>query len=422
MAQAADKYLLKEKWEAGEQCQTTLSLQFNGEMQMRSDEKVLTLALGAQAEHRFPERVLSVDESCHPSRVARFYEQANATITVQGARSPRTLRPERRLQVAQRIKEQTVLYSPNGPLMRQELELTGDHLDVLMAPALLPEKEIAIGDTWEVGIPAVQALVGLDGIISHDVNGKLESVQGDVAQLSFAGDVEGISNGAEMKATVKASCSFHVKSQHITTLQWKQKEERQHGPISQHIKAESSTTMKRTFGAKSSELSDSVVNRLSAEPSATDLLLLYRDAKDRFEFLHERGWHLVGQTEQFTVMRLMERGELIGQVNIVPWPKDKPGQHISPEELQKLIELSANFTLDQVLQGGAAPAQKGNWAYRISAAGKSNETPMIQSFCAIAGPKGDQLLLIFATEASQAERLGDRDRAILATVTFPPGK
>ncbi len=421
-AHAAEKYLLKEKWEPGDQWRTALRLQLNGEMYMRSEEKVLTLTLGAQVAHQFPERLLNIDALGQPSRVARYYEQAKGSVAFQGAASPRSLRPERRLQVAQRAKDATVIYAPGGPMLRQELELTGDHLDVLMVSALLPEKEMTIGETWEVAIPAVQALVGLEGVISQDVKGKLEKVQGDAARLTFAGSVDGIAYGAEMKATVAATCTFDMKAQHITALEWKQTEERQHGPVSQHIKAESTTTMNRTFGTKAAELSDAVVGQLPAEPGPAHLLLTYLDPKGRCQFFHERGWHTVAQTEQYTVMRLMDKGELIGQVNVVPWKKDKPGQHVSPEEMQKLIEQSASFTLDQVIQSGTVTADKGNWAYRISAVGKSDDTAMMQNFYAVAGPKGDQAVLIFTTEVNLAERLGGHDLSIVGTVTFPPGK
>jgi hypothetical protein len=421
-AQAADKYLLKEKWELGDQWRTTLAFQLNGELQMRSGEKVLTLALAAQAEHRFAERLLGVDAAGQPSRAARFYEEAKANITVQGAGSTRTLRPDRRLQVAQRVKDSTVTYSPAGPLSREEVELTGEHLDVLVTPMLLPDMEVAVGESWDVSIPAVQALVGLDGVVSEEVKGKLESVQSDVARISFTGPVEGISNGAEMKASISATGIFDLKAQRITSLQWRQKEERQQGPVSQTIKAEGTTTMTRTLGGKAAELSDAIVGQLPPEPGSAHLILVYKDAKGRFQFLHERGWHIVAQNDQYSVLRLMDKGELVGQVNVIPWGKEKPGQHVRPEELQKLIEQGGDFAIDRIVQSGAVPAEKGYWVYRISAVGKTNEMPVLQTYYAISGPSGDQVMLIFTTEVSLAERLGGQDLSIVGTVTFPAGK
>ena len=421
-AAAADKYPLKEKYEVGDQWCTSLTLKINGTLQMQSGEKVLELTLNAAAEHEFPERLLGVDPSGQPLRVARQYEQAKATITVQGAASNRTLRPGRKLQVAQRIKDETVTFAPGGPLTREELELTGEHLDVLMLPALLPEKEVGIGESWEVGIPAIQALVGLEGVINQDVKGKLDAVQGDLAQLAFTGSVEGISNGAEVKTVLDGRCTFNLKSQRITALEWKQKEARQQGPVSPGAKTESTTSMKRTLGGKSEALADAVILQLPAEPLPSHLMLLHREPKGRHEMLLERSWHIVAQTDQYTVLRLLERGELVAQVNVIPWEKAKPGQHINPDDLKKLIADAQSFTLDQIVQSGVVPSGSGHWIYRITAAGKSNETPVLQNYFAVAGPQGDQVILIFTTEVNQSERLASRDLAIAATVSFSQGK
>jgi hypothetical protein len=421
-AEAAEKYSLKEKFAVADQWRTNLSLQLSGNLQMRSGDKVLALTLAAQADHQFPERVLNVDEAGQATRVARSYEQAKAGITVQGSRSERSLRPERRLQVAQRIKDETVTFAPSGPLTREELELTGEHLDVLMAGALLPEKEVGVGEAWEVTIPAIQALVGLDGVISQDVKGKLESVQGDMARITFSGNVEGISRGAELKTAIDATASFDLKAARLTALEWKQKEQREQGPVTPAAKTESTTTMKRTLGVKADALSNGVVAQLPAEPGPAHLMLLYRDAKGRFEFLHERAWHVVAQNDQYTVMRMLERGELVAQVNVLPWAKARPGQHIGTDELKKLIEESPAFTVDQTLQSGTMPAEAGYWIYRVSAVGKSNETPVLQNYYAVAGPQGDQLMLVFTTEVNQAEHLGSRDLSMVGTVSFAPTK
>jgi hypothetical protein len=421
-ATAADKYTFKEKYEVGDQWQTSLTLQLDGNLLMRSGEKVLNLTLKARAEHQFPERLLNLDSAGQPIRVARQYEQAKATITVQGAESTRTLRPARKLQVAQRIKDETVTYAPSGPLTREELELAGEHLDVLMVPALLPEVEVGIGDTWDVVVPAIQALVGLDGVINQDVKGKLQAVQGDVAQLVFIGTVEGISNGAEVKTSIGALCLFNLKAQRITMLEWKQREERQQGPVSPGAKTESVTTMKRTLGAKTEALSDATILQLPAEPAASHLTLSYRDPKARYELLHERSWHVVAQTDQYTVLRMLERGELIAQVNIVPWEKAKPGQHISEEDLKKLVESADSFALDQIVQSGTVPADAGYWIHRITAAGKSNETAVLQNYYAVASPQGEQVMLIFTTEVNQAEKLAGRDLTLVGTLRFTPAK
>ena len=66
-------------------------------------------------------------------------------------KSENTLRPSRKLVVAQRHKGVHQVYSPSGAMTRGELEVVSEHLDVLAVHELLPGKEVKAGDTWKLG-------------------------------------------------------------------------------------------------------------------------------------------------------------------------------------------------------------------------------------------------------------------------------
>ena len=63
--------------------------------------------------------------------------------------------------VAQRCKDQLLVYCPAAALTRDELDLTNDHFDTLCLTGLLPGRGVAVGDTWTVGPVVVQALLQL---------------------------------------------------------------------------------------------------------------------------------------------------------------------------------------------------------------------------------------------------------------------
>ena len=133
---------------------------------------------------------------------------------------------------------------------------------------------------------------------------------------------------------------------------------------------------------------------IPVEPNPGHLLLSFGDAKGRWELLHDRSWHVVAQTEQHTVLRMLERGELVAQMNVIPWEKAKPGQHLAPEDLRKHIEGSPGFTVDQTLQADEVPDDEKRWIYRVSVVGQSDEIQVLQNYYAVAGPGGDQVVLM----------------------------
>src|SRR4051794_28778002 len=95
---AAQTYPLAEAPPANDCFRLRLTMKLSGELVVVQDGKPTSLKLTAAAEHRYRERVLAVAVAGGlPAKAARVYDEARATITVDGAASERTLRPDRRL-------------------------------------------------------------------------------------------------------------------------------------------------------------------------------------------------------------------------------------------------------------------------------------------------------------------------------------
>ncbi|MCS6975714.1 MAG: hypothetical protein NZM31_01720 [Gemmatales bacterium] len=421
-SQAADRWQLSEATQKGDLSRIRIEMKLEGHLLLRSGDKTTQLPLQATARHDFVERVVDVDQQGRPTQTVRHYDTARATITVHGVPRPRELRPERKLQVVQTLRKRTVSYSPQGPMSREEEELIGQHFNTLALGGVFPEKEVGLGESWRLAPYAVQGLCGLDALVSHEVQGTLKSVQNNQATVRITGTVEGITAGAEVRLDVSGKLSFDLQQKRWTSVEWNQKEQRTQGPVSPASKTETTIHVQRDFPEKADALSDEIVSGLPATPDEAALHLVFREPKGRWEFLYDRNWHLVTQTDQYAVLRLIEDGELLGQLNITYLPRAKRGEHISVEELQKLVREAPGFRIEQVIQSGEVPAEKGCWIYRLSVVGRADDLPIVQNVYAIAGPDGDQVLMAFTTEVSQVERFGVRDLAIVGSVTFKPAK
>ena len=107
-------YLLAEPVQVGDCFHVTLDMKLTGEIRVRKGNELVKLKLSAEGSHEFPERVLAVADGL-AQKVARLYETAKAVITVDGRASVRTLRPERRLVVAQRTRTACSSTAPAAP-------------------------------------------------------------------------------------------------------------------------------------------------------------------------------------------------------------------------------------------------------------------------------------------------------------------
>jgi hypothetical protein len=400
-----------------------LTLQLQGEMTVVQDDKPTKLKLSAEADHRFRERVLAPQAGTGlVAKAARYYDDARATITVDGSNSQRGLRPDRRLVVAQRPNDVLLCYSPQGSLTREELETVSEHFDTLSLAGLLPGKEVAVGNTWSLANPTVQGLCLFEGLIENNLTGKLVEVKDGAAVFSVTGMARGIELGAQAKVTVTARGRFDLKERRVVALDWKQQDARDQGPASPAVTAESTVTLERRPIPEPKELADvalvSVPQGFDVPAPLTQIAM--RDAKGRFELAAGRDWQVVSQTESHLVLRLLDRGDFVAQATVSPWQRAEPGKHADVKEFRDQMLSSPGWQPEEVLQEEELPNQPpGRFGYRLTARGDMDGIKVVQSFCLVAGPKGDQAVVAFTLKQTQVNKLGARDLILVDGLDFP---
>jgi hypothetical protein len=398
----------------------TLDMKLTGEMRFQKATSSVPLKEEMSARHVYPERVLQVGTGA-VQKTARVYETAQAAFVVGDDRFEKTLRGDRKLIVAQRYQDQATVYSPAGPLTRSELQLTGDHFDTLSLPQFLPGKEVAVGDTWKIPAAAVQAACNFEGLTEHSLTGRLESIQDGIAFFSLSGGATGIDIGALVKAKIEATGRFDLKAKRVVALEWKQKDQRDQGPVSPATTTETIITLGRAVIQQPPSLSDvalvPVPEGLTVPPPL--LQLDYRDPQGRFSLLHSREWHIVSENKEHMVMRLMDRGDFVAQVTLTPWINAGKGKHLSVEEFKSKMNESSGWQAEQELQAGEVQGQEGRWVYRLSEAGHMDQLAVLQNFYLVAAPDGEQMVLAFTMTPKQADKLGARDLSFVGGLEVP---
>jgi hypothetical protein len=414
----AQPYPLIEVPASGDCFRVQLSMKLTGEMRVQQQGKIEPIRLSAEASHEFPERVLVAGKTGLVEKSARLYEKAQGAFTVGGRRSERQLRTDRRLVVAQRQNDQLLLYCPKAALTREELSLTSEHFDTLTLTGLLPGRAVAVGDTWKPANAVVQALCGFEGLAEHHLGCKLEGVKDNLATVRVAGDAKGIDTGALAKLSIDAVYHYDLAAKRLVDLEWQQKDERDQGPASPAMSVQSTTTLKRQPIAQTESLSDvalvSVPEGFTVPPAQTNLE--HQEGKKRFELFHERGWQLVGETEQHTVLRYVDRGDFVAQVTITPWTPAGKGKHLSADEFKEAMSRTPGWEPERELQAGEVPGSDGKWIYRVSAMGRLDGVEVMQNFYLVADALGRQVVLAFTFSPKQAEKLGTHDLSLVGSL------
>jgi hypothetical protein len=304
-------------------------------------------------------------------------------------------------------------------MTREELELVGEHFDTLAIGALLPGKAVAQGDQWKIEPKVAQAVCLFEGLIEHELTGKLVEVNAEMALIQIVGKAKGIENGAMVSLTIEGKLTFDRKANLIKQIEWKQKDKRDQGPASPEAEVESTTVVNRILlSEEPKELNNEVIGKIPAGEEVPGIVkqVLKEDAKGRYRLLHSREWHAVGQTDFHLVMRLLDRGDFVAQATITAWKNATPGKHLSPEDFEKLVMNPQVWTPERILDKQEIPGDNDKWIYRITAKGDLDGEKVVQNFFVIADKNGNQVIVTFTMKQGNLARLGTKDLAFVSSI------
>ncbi|MBN9117922.1 MAG: hypothetical protein J0I06_01940 [Planctomycetes bacterium] len=420
---SAQPVALSEPPASGECFRYSVELDLAGKMFITQENAKQTVRLEAKARHVFGERTLTVADGL-PARSARHYEDAVASAAVDVEKLSRALPADRRLIVAVRSSEGPFCFSPAGPLTRDELDLVTEHFNPQCLAGLLPGKAVSVGDTWPIGPVAAQAACQFDGLVKHTLTGKLTSVADGKARFTVEGAAEGIEHGAKVSLAITATGVFDLTAKRIVELSWKQKDDRDQGPVAPASQVDATVTLKRVPLAETpKELADAALAAVPrGDVPSTMTLLRHADPKGNYSLVYARDWHVTGQTDQHLVLRLLDKGEFVAQATVALWKKTEPGKHTPADEFKKAVASAPGWTATRVLEDQETTTTDGRWLYRIVAEGKMEELPVVQGFHLLAGAGGDQVAVTFAMKPEKVKAVGPRDKELVNAIAFSAKK
>lgn len=417
-AQAAESYDLTSAMKSGYAQAVRTAVEVKGDLKLNSDGKdVLTVPMLAQADLQYAERFLAI-KAGGSLRAARHYEKAEATIQIKNTELKQNLREERRLLVAQYRGEEAVLFSPLGPLTREELELVDGPGASSVLSAILPGKKVAIGQEWKLTNQTLARLLGLEAVSEQKIIAKLTKVEGSLAILTLDGKVTGAVGGVSSEIDLHGKANFDLKKRAVTWLALQYQENRSVGHAQPGYEA---TIRVRTVvepAATAPQLADAALTRLPLEAKAGQTLIEFRAEKAGIDLSHDRRWRVMVDRIDVAILRLIDRGELIAQCNISrlpPLPKDQP---LTLTAFQKSVETTLAKNSGQVLEAAQERGHDGGKILRVSVAGSAAEIPIQWFYYHLTDAQGRRASVVVTLEEKLLERFPGIDRELISGLTL----
>jgi hypothetical protein len=394
-------------------------LEVGGDVKLADEGRPRTLKMTVSATLEYDEKTVAVHAAeKNRGRSVRHYHQARATIKIDNGSLEPELRHDRRTIVADDTDGRVTIFSPTGPLTRDELDLVDLPATSLLLDRLLPQRPVPVGERWRHDDSLLAELLGLDAVSQSDVQSQLKEVTGDRARLELSGHVLGAVGGVATEIEVKAKYRFDFNQHRITGLGLLIKEKRAIGLVNTGLDVVAKLQLALAPAEGDGELSDSALAQLPLDPRPEFLALECEAPSKKFRIYHNRNWHLMTDAGELLALRYLDRGELIAQCNISSLADAEPGKQPSLTTFQRDLERSLGESFERFVSASEATNSLGHRIYRVVAEGRVSELPIQWHYFRIADRDGHLAVFAFTVESDLVERLDDADELLSSTIAF----
>lgn len=413
---ADDTYLLAPAADSAALQRVRVAIEIQGELKTNPDgKKVTRIPMAVNAAFNYEEKVSGTEGN---RRAARYYEEARADLKIKEGVQSCSLGDEHRLILIRAARNQSVFLSPSGPLTREELDLLDVPGNSALATSLLPGREVRIGETWSPNDTVLALLLGLEAVSKSDATASLTKVDGDVAIIDMAGFVHGAVGGVATEIDLKAKLNFDIATRRLTWLAMALKENRSIGHAEPGFETVSRVRVAMQPAESLSQLSERQLAGLPADADSGAALLKLESPKGGFRVLYDKKWRVMVDRSDVSILRLVERGDLIAQCNISPLPDSAPGKHLSMEEFKGEIEEALGKNFGQIVEAKQTKTESGLRVLRIVASGVSSELPIQWIYYHVSSDQGRRAAYVFTFEGRLAERFGAADEILSGSFEF----
>lgn len=387
--------------------------------------------------------------------IRRSYRDATATMRVGDTSTTATLAADARRLLVARQGTTPMPYLADGFLSAEESDLLETPFDSLLLDDLLPGEPVSIGQTWGIPADITAGLLAIDTVESGSIEARVREVSDGRAQVTFAGIIDGAVDGVPTHLTVEGSfavaatdavandASTDLESSlyrlHGQVLQASAdiKERRQASHVAPGFEVEAQLVVARTplesvAESAAEQGADAVVDHAAegtpASPSRVQPSrrrgaggpgrVWYRDTKGRFDLVHDSRWRQVEDGANGMVMRLVDRGALVGQCSITTLPQAAAAALPTGEDVKRDVERSL---AGQVVRSDAAEESDradGLRVVRLGSSGTAGRLPFRWIHYVLAVQDGSRVSVTFMCEESMLQRFGDADRLLIAELRF----
>ncbi|MGN6544115.1 MAG: hypothetical protein ACTHK7_03635 [Aureliella sp.] len=370
----------------------------------------------------FDERI-ALDRDNAVQAAARHYHEASVKTWVAGHASSHQLRPECRDARLMRNDGVWQQYCPDEPLQPREIDLVRLPVNTAVLDQLLPASPVKPDSSWSPEERTVAELFNLEAVHSTTLEARVVEVEKNVAKIEYEGTIEGTANSVPTKLEVTGNLQATLGSR-CALVTWVGMSLRETRDISQaepgfHLTARIKLIRKEEPDA----CADVDVDQLRALAASDDegrWLVRIASVSGRYQMLADRRWKTIVDAGDESIVRLVEKNQVVAQCNITRLPKLNAGQQLTLAGMQDDIRRSLAESLEQILEAGEKVNSGGLRLLRVVAIGQTSDVPVRWVYTHLSDDTGRRVSLVFTMSGEAAEQFGAADEQMAGSFELLP--
>lgn len=388
-------------------------VEINGKLRLNpAGQAVQTRTLAAQGQVAYDQRIEK------RGWAARYYLHAEGKATIGNSTIRRGLRSSRRSVSVQSSNSQISFRSPAGPLSRDELDVLEVQFDPLLLHNLVPDGALRKGATIEANHELLASLLFVDVIHKSNISSEVVELADSSAKIRVQGKASGAVDGVSTEIEVDGHLRYSLDSRSIERVTISIRENRSIGHASPGFDVTATIRTAVTPIADSQFLTPSVLESLVRHTDGEQQAIAYRSKHAGIRLSHDERWRVMLDRPETLVLRMIDRGDLIGQCNISRLSPLAKGERLTLEKFKASVREALGDNFGEMLSCSQRTTEVGTEVLRVAVTGTASGLAVNWVYYHVSNDSGQRVSLVFTSEAELADRFAATDRAIVASLRF----
>jgi hypothetical protein len=429
---AADSMIdLTPRVSADNLAEVTIELECGGTVQLRDDKQagatttdktgepgVQSLPMSVSAKLSYDEHRVASAEDNIATRSIRYYKNAAAVIKVDKGGTAPKLADERRLVVAQYADSthpggRLSFAAADGYLTREELDLIDVTCDSLAVDGLLPRTPVAPDATWAADPNTMASILSMDSVAAAEVQNVLDKFNHDFALVRIAGTVVGVADGSTTEMEVRGVYLFDRKLSRITRFNLAVKEKRSIGGATPGLDGVAKLRMNVKPITSSEHLPPATLAAVASKHKLSTDVLRLEPEKQGYRVCHDRRWFVTSHQRESTVLRCVDRGDMLAQCTITSLPPQSAANQTTLDEFERDIRFALKEHFGQLVSSREWTNSFGNHCLEVVVRGTMEDVPLEWHYFLVASESGNRVSVAVTIQGEMVKRLATADRQLV---------